>query len=64
MTIAAALGIDFKTKESDPVYGSIEPQGGMSIAEMAAKIKPPKAGGSTLEASQEVMRLMRPEGSA
>lgn len=64
MLIATALGIEFQNKAPDAVYGSIEPSGGMSIAEMAAKIKPPKAGGSTLEASREVMRMMRPEGSA
>jgi len=62
--IASALGIKIDGR-AEPEYGSLVPDDGMSIAEIAAKIKPPKAGGSTLEASQEAWRLLNaPQGSA
>jgi hypothetical protein len=63
LALASAFGLDF-TSHADPEYGSIKPSGGMSIAEIAAKIQPPLAGGDTLAASREVMRLLASEGTA
>jgi hypothetical protein len=63
--IGQAIGVKFGLKERDePIYGSIEPKFGLSIAELSAKIQPPRPGGDTLAASREVMRLMAAEGSA
>lgn len=66
MLCAKALGVPIEGRKADePFYGSIEPKSGLSIAELAARIKPPRPGGDTLAASREVMRLMAaPEGSA
>lgn len=65
IALAKAFGLELTSKASaEPVYGSIEPEGGMSIAELAAQIQPPRAGGDTLAASREVLRLLASEGSA
>lgn len=69
MAIASALGLDLAraaAPEEQQEYGAIVPDGGLSIAEIAAQIKPPVAGGDTLAASREAFRLMmaEPQGSA
>jgi hypothetical protein len=65
LSIASWLGIDFLEKQPEVFYGEIEPGDGPSIDELNAAIKSPLTwGGETLQASLEVMRLLRPEGSS
>lgn len=67
LAIAASLGIDLLDASSDgpeAEYGSIEPMGGPSIAELAAKITPPRAGGDTSAASREIFEEMGLMGDA
>jgi hypothetical protein len=62
--IASALGIKIDGR-AEPEYGSLTPNDGKSIAEIAAKIKSPRAGGDTLAASRDALRLLaEPQGSA
>lgn len=59
LVIARALGADLLgPAKPEAHYGELEPTSGPSIAELAAKIKPPIAGGETLEASREVIKAM------
>lgn len=63
--IAGWLGFDYLPKEREPFYGEIEPEGGISIMELNALIRPPRDCGDTLTASLEVMKLLSaPEGSS
>lgn len=63
--VAMGLGWDpAKAKGGEPIYGSIDPGDGLSIAELATRIRPPGPGGDTLAASREVMKLMATEGRA
>jgi hypothetical protein len=65
LKIAGYFGIDLLPKAPEAFYGEIEPGEGPSILELHAHITPPLAGGDTLAASLEVMRLLSaPEGSS
>lgn len=57
LAIAATLGIDLSQKPERP-EGSVEPDGGMSIAELSKIAAQPRPGGDTLEASLAILRAM------
>ena len=64
LVIAKVLGVDLLGQgEPEPKYGELAPISGPSIAELAAKIKPPVAGGETIHASLEALKAMSEAGA-
>jgi hypothetical protein len=61
--VARALGVDFEKLKPERPFGEIEPTSGPSIAELAAKIQPPRHD-DTLAASREIFRLLDDKESA